>query len=135
MQPVSIEWLEQSPLPPLEGAEGVAERLVLLVHYGVNFDIWGGTRRVRYWDALAERVRAATYAGPTLEHWWVDICRSIVSAPRDDRERLDAAELLSYENPRGVLETLRAQAPVLVLRARVLSDARRQARLGEGLTE
>lgn len=132
MTSVSREWLAQSPLPPLEGAAGAAERLVLLVHFGVDFTIWGGSRRVRYWDALAERVRAATYAGPTLEHWWVDICRSVVSAPRDDRERMDIAELLTSQNQREILEVLRSQAPVMVLRARVISDTRRQARLQDG---
>jgi hypothetical protein len=132
---ISLEWLEQSPLPTLDGAAGTAERLVLLIHYGVDFNIWGGQRRVRYWDALAERVRAATYAGPTLEHWWIDICRSIVSSPRDERERLDAATLLASANSREVLEVLRSQAPALVLRARVLSDARRQARANEEVSE
>lgn len=126
--PVTDEWLKASPLPPLDGAEGVAERLVLLLHYGVDFSVWGGARRVRYWDALAERVKAATYAGPTLAHWWGDASRQIVSAPRSHDEREEVAHLLAVDNQRAVLSALRVHAEVLVLRARVVSEYRRQAR-------
>lgn len=128
MTPVTDAWLSFSPLPPLKGAEGVAERLVLLVHHGVDFSVWGGARRVRYWDALAERVKAGTYAGPSLEHWWGDVCRQIVSAPRDHAEREEVAFLLGCEDPRAVLSALRVHAEVLVLRARVVSEYRRQSR-------
>jgi len=121
-------WLAASPLPPLTGPEGIAERLVLLVHHGVDFSIWGGSRRVRYWDALTERVKAATYAGPTLNDWWSDMCSQIVSTPRDDKERYEVAELLSYEDQRAVLRALRKHADVLVLRTRVVSDRKKLAR-------
>lgn len=121
-------WLSVSPLPPLPGAQGVAERLVLLVHHGADFDVWGGARRVRYWDALMERVKAATYAGPTLADWWVEVCSQLPAAPRDEEERLEVAELLGTEDHRAVLAALRRHAEVLVLRARVVSDRKRQAR-------
>lgn len=126
--PVTDAWLSVSPLPRLTGPESVAERLVLLVHYGVDFSIWGGARRVRYWDALTDRVKAATYAGPTLEHWWADVCTQIASAPRDAAERLEVAQLLAHSNPRPVLVALRNHAEVLVLRARVVSEARKAVR-------
>lgn len=128
---VTDAWLAESPLEPLTGPEGVAERLVLLLHNGVDFDIWGGARRVRYWDALSERVKAATYAGPTLSHWWGDACRQIVSAPRDHSVREEVATLLAAENGKAVLVALRTHAEVLVLRSRVVSEYRRQAREGE----
>lgn len=128
---VTDAWLAESPLEPLTGPEGVAERLVLLLHNGVDFDIWGGARRVRYWDALSERVKAATYAGPTLSHWWGDVCRQIVSAPRDHSVREEVATLLAAENGKAILVALRTHAEVLVLRARVVSEYRRQAREGE----
>jgi len=128
---VTDKWLAESPLEPLTGAEGAAERLVLLLHHGVDFDIWGGARRVRYWDALSERVKAATYAGPTLSHWWGDACRQIVSSPRDHEAREEVATLLASGDAKAILNALRTHAEVLVLRTRVVSEYRRQARTGE----
>lgn len=124
----TLIWLEQSPLPSLEGAAAIAERLVLLIHYGVDFTIWGGARRVRYWEALAERVRAATYAGPLLPDWWASISTQIVSSPRDSGERIEMAGLLSSPDQREVMQVLRTQAQVLVLRVRVLSETRKAVR-------
>lgn len=126
--PPTLRWLAQSPLPALDGPAAVAERLVLLIHYGVDFTIWGGARRVRYWDALAERVRAATYAGPALSDWWSAVSVQIVSAPRDASERAEVAVLLSAAEQREVMRILRAQAQVLVLRVRVLSETRKALR-------
>jgi hypothetical protein len=120
--------LAYSPLPPLEGPESIAERLVLLVHYGVDFDIWGGLRRVRYWDALTERVKAGTYAGPTLADWWSDVSALISSTPRDASEREELAVLISTSDDRAVLGALRKHAEVLVLRVRVIAEHRRSAR-------
>jgi hypothetical protein len=125
---VTDSWLAESPLDPLTGSEGVAERLVLILHNGVDFEIWGGARRVRYWDALTERVKAATYSGPTLSHWWGDVCRQIVSSPRDHAVREEVATLLAAGNQREVLNALRTHAEVLVLRTRVVSEYRKQAR-------
>jgi hypothetical protein len=122
------EWLAASPLPTLDGAEGDAERLVALVHLGVDFGVWGGSRRGRYWDALAERVRAATYAGPTLNDWWGSITADIVSSPRNAGERAETAELLAAPEGRATLRALRAHAPALVLRVRVASETRKAQR-------
>jgi hypothetical protein len=124
----TTQWLTVSPLPALTGVEAVAERLVLLAHYGVDFTVWGGSRRGRYWDALAERVRAATYAGPDLHRWWADLGGQLPSAPRDAAERLELAQLLSGGQDRAVLQVLRDQAPVLVMRVRVVSETRKAAR-------
>ena len=123
--PITDAWLSASPLPALEGAEGVAERLVLLVHYGVDFSIWGLSRRGRYWDALKERVKGATYAGPTLAAWWSDICNQIVSEPRNSEERTEVLALLSVVEQKETLNILRSHADVLVLRARVISEHRK----------
>ena len=129
--PPTDTWLSYSPLPPLNGAEGVAERLVLLLHHGADFDVWGGARRPRYWSALAERVKAATYAGPTLMDWWGQACSSLPSSPRDEAEREEVAALLGVEEGKEVLSVLRKHADVLVLRARVVSDRKRVARESE----
>lgn len=128
MSTPTSEWLQYSPLPALTGTEGVAERLVLLLHFGADFTVWGGARRVRYWDALAERVKAATYAGPTLADWWSSAAQLIESAPRNQEERTELASLLAVSDQRPVLRALRTHADVLVLRARVVSEHRRQAK-------
>lgn len=122
---VTRTWLDSSPLKPLEGAEGVAEKLVLLLHYGGDFTLWGGARRVRYWDALAERVKAATYAGPALADWWSSASTLISSNPRNEEERRELVDLLEAPNQRDVLRALRNHAAVLVLRVRVVSEHRR----------
>lgn len=127
--------LTQSPLPPLTGPEGDAERLVLLVHRGVDWDVWGGARRVRYWDALTDRVRACTYAGPTLSQWWQDISVQIASQPRYPEDRADLAMLLAGPNQRAVLGALHTHAATLVLRVRVLSETRKAATDPEGDTD
>lgn len=125
--PVSVEWQSVVALPAVSEAESIAERLVLLAHYGADFEVWGGARRVRYWDALAERVKAATYAGPTLADWWERMAVSLPTSPRDARERADVAGLLAYPIPREVLKVLRSQTAVTVLRVRVIAEHRRAA--------
>ena len=123
--PVTDALLAASPLDPLDGPDGVAERLVLLVHRGVDWDVWGGSRRVRYWDALAERVRAGTYAGPGLADWWEDVTAEISSVPRGPADRAETVVLLAAPDHRKVLAALRGHAGALVLRARVVAEARR----------
>ena len=120
--------LAQSPLPALPGAEGIAERLVLLIHRGVDWEVWGGPRRIRYWDALTDRVRAATYSGPTLSHWWQEISTQITSAPRTAADRSNLAVLIAAPAQREVLTALAEHAATLVLRVRVLSETRAAAR-------
>lgn len=116
------DLLALSPLPPLSGPEAAAERLVLLIHRGVDWQVWGGARRVRYWDALTDRVRAATYAGPTLSEWWRTICTQITSTPRNASDRADTATLIAYPDQRAVLDALHRHADTLVLRVRVLVE-------------
>lgn len=121
----SEEWQSVVDLPALSEEESVAERLVLLAHYGADFTVWGEKRRARYWDALAERVKAATFAGPTLADWWNQIGRDLPTAPRNARERADVAALLAFPDGRAVVRILRRYADVLVLRARVVAETRR----------
>lgn len=122
--PPSIEWQSIVDLPPTDDASAIAERLVLLAHYGADFTIWGGARRIRYWDALMERVKAATYAGPTLADWWTGMTRSLPTSPRSKRERKDVADLLTYPDGKAVLKILRGNTEVLILRVRVISEYR-----------
>ena len=125
---VTDDLMAGGPLAPLEGPEGTAERLVLLVHRGVDWDVWGESRRGRYWDAFAERVRAATYAGPTLPDWWERLTVDISSRPRSAAERAETAALLAAPDQRLVLVALRRHANALTLRVRVLSEHRKAER-------
>lgn len=126
--PPSVEWQSAAELPETDEANLIAERLILLAHYGADFTLWGGVRRVRYWDALMERVKAATYAGPTLADWWTAMTRSLPTSPRSGREREDVAVLLSAPDSKAVLKALRGNTEVLVLRVRVIAEYRRNAR-------
>ena len=124
----SLLWQSAVQMPEQSEAENIAERLVLLAHYGVDFSVWGGRRRKRYWDALVERVKASTYAGPNLVDWWGALCASLPSAARNSSERNDVVDLLGYKNQKEVLKVLRNNPDVVVLRVRVISEYRREAR-------
>lgn len=118
---VTLPYLSGSPLDRLDEVSEVAERLILLVHVGRDFTIWG-KRPGRYWKALTDHVRTGTYAGPGLEDWWARVCTRVVSEPRSSQARAEAAELLAYPNPRAVLEVLRDRSAVLVLRVQVIME-------------
>lgn len=134
-RPALEALLAASPLPPLTGPESTAERLVLLVHRGVDWEVWGGARRSRYWDALTDRVRACTYAGPTLSQWWQEIAQQIGSAPHYPEDRADLARLLAEPDQRAVLTALHTHAATLVLRIRVLTETRRETRDPQAVTQ
>lgn len=117
--------LSASPLPPLEGPAADAERLVFLVHRGINWDVWG-PRHLTYWDALCSRVKAGTYAGKDLNAWWQDISTRIDSEPRNREDRRVLAETLMAAEQRAVLNVLRDNCDVLVLRVRVAIESHRE---------
>ena len=125
-------WLAAAAgLPPLVGPAGVAERLLLLVHYGVDWqDGWVAARRHRgaYWDRiLPDRVIAATYRAPNLRRWWQEVASELESQPRNRAER-DELEALLRAGPAPVLEILRFEADALILRTRIVADAVRETR-------
>jgi hypothetical protein len=126
-------WPASAPgtFPP-PGAEGIALRLVLLVHLGVDWDVWG-PRRVRYWTALAERVRGATYRSRTLQDWWEQCASRLASTPRTADERAELAQLLRGGNDSEVLAVLYRNARTLVLYCQVLADHRRAGRQATGV--
>lgn len=115
-------------LPPLEGPARTAESLLLLLHFEVDWNVWGGHRRVRYWDALTDYTRMATYAGPTLNDWWARATLKISSGtPTNKGLRAELAQLLG-EPAAPVLDVLRRHTDALVLRVRVIADTKRVAR-------
>jgi len=122
---ITEEWRSSIVLPPMPTEGIIAERLVLLAHYGADFNIWGGARRSRYWDALMERTKASTYAGPALSDWWQSMSSSLPCAPRNARERADLVFLMSHEPALPVLYYLRRNPDFLVMRVRVIAEQRR----------
>jgi len=122
-------WIAAAGMPPLDGPAGTAERLLLLLHYGIAWqDGWVTGHRATYWDKiLPDRVIAATYRAPNLRRWWQDIASELESRPRNAAERLELEQLLRARPP-AVLEVLREEAEALILRTRIVADAVRDTR-------
>ena len=125
-------WLAAAAatMPPLEGPAGVAERLLLLVHYGVDWQGgWVGKYRTTYWDTLLpDRVICATYRAPNLRRWWRDVADELGSQPRSAAER-EELEALLRADPLPVLEVLRFETEALLLRVRIVTEAVRASRV------
>jgi hypothetical protein len=121
--------LAAAGLPPLTGPQAVAEQLVMLAHRCADWEVWGGPRTVRYWDALAMRVRAACYAGPTLGAWWERLSRQMsLIPPARAGDRVLLASLLAGGDDLAVLAVLRGQTEMLLVRVRCAVDVRRETR-------
>lgn len=120
-------------MPPLEGPAGTAERLLLLVHYGVDWSGgWVAEYRKTYWSSLMpDRVIIATYRADTLRRWWRDVADDLGSEPRNAAERGELEKLLRAE-ALPVLEVLRWETEALLLRTRIVADAVRAVRVEAG---
>lgn len=109
-------------------AVDTAERLLLLVHYSIDWDnSWVGEEKHRktYWDEiLPGRVFRAARRSATLDEWWSSAAlRNLgVQAPRFADRRLELAELLR-EPPRPVLRVFQTSLPALLLRVRIIAEA------------
>jgi hypothetical protein len=121
-------WQAMVPqLPPLDGAADIGERLLLLLHYSIDWEnSWVADPRYRkkYWDELLpSRVRRAAYRASSLEHWWSDISvRLDALAPRQSDRRLELARLLR-EPFLPVIAELRENLPALVMRVHIIAEA------------
>jgi hypothetical protein len=123
-------WLAAAAeMPPLDGPAGTAERLLLLLHYGIDWqDSWIARRRAGYWDRiLPDRVIAATYRAPNLRRWWQDVAAEMTSRPRTADERAELEALLR-EPPGPILDVMRWETEALLLRTRIVADAVRGRR-------
>lgn len=124
-------WLSAAALPPLEGPYGTAERLLLLLHYGTDWQngwLRAPRHRGAYWERiLPDRVLAAAYRAPTLRRWWQDAASELESAPRTAAERAELERLLRAD-AMPVLDILRQETDPLILRTRITADAVREAR-------
>lgn len=127
----SDRWLAAAAafMPPLPGPAGVAERLLLHVHYGIDWQTgWISNYRTTYWDQqLPDRVITATYLADSLRRWWRHVADELGSRPRSAAERIELEHLLRQQ-PQPLLEVLRFEAEPLLLRTRIVADAVREAR-------
>lgn len=129
-RPPTSTWLATAPaMPPLCGPAGTAERLLLLIHYGIDWsDGWVTARRATYWERLLpDRVITATYRAPSLRRWWRDVAHELGSRPRNAHERTELESLLRAEST-PVLEVLRFETEALLLRVRIVAESVRAAR-------
>ena len=126
----SDAWLATvAGMPPLDGPAGTAERLLLHVHYGIDWqDGWVARYRTTYWDQLLpDRVITATYRAPSLRRWWRELAVELESGPRNPDERAELERLLRVPD-RPVLHVLRTETEPLLLRVRIVADAVRATR-------
>ncbi|WP_051997196.1 hypothetical protein [Gordonia paraffinivorans] len=125
--PLSVptdQWRAEVPEPPAltDPAAICAERLLLLVHYDLDWDAWIGDHRHRYWDELLPaRLRAATYRADSLATWWSLLAQALPITVTDRARRLEVAQLLT-EPSAPVLTLLRDQLPALILRVRIIAE-------------
>lgn len=124
------KWLASVPeLPALTGgAHSTAERLLLLLHYGIDWESgWVASRRAVYWEHhLPDRVRLATYrCGADLDRWWGIVSEKLESRPNAS-QRLELSQLLR-EPPKPVLTIMRESTRALVLRTQIVATAYRES--------
>jgi len=121
-------WQATVPdLEPLTGPPAIAERLLLLLHYGIDWESsWVADPKYRktYWDEqLPGRVRRAAYRADTLDRWWSDVSVQLgAPAPRQRERRLELATLLR-QPPLPVIAAMRDTLPALLLRVRIIAEA------------
>ena len=126
------QWLASVAdiMPALTGPAGAAERLLLLLHYGIDWDGgWISHHIATYWDKqLPDRVISSTYrAGGNLRRWWSIIAEDLTSTPRNSRQRQELVQLLTA-HPAPVLAALRLETDALLLRVRIVTEAVRATR-------
>lgn len=127
----SQKMITLSTLPPLEGVEGGVEELLLLVHLGADWDVWG-TRHDRYWDAFKERILSAAFMSRNGREWWEKICQLLPSEPQSHIQRKRTIELLNQwgENDEFI-PTLRQHSGELTTRIRIHLDEWRENQQGD----
>ncbi len=121
-------------LPPSAGATDVAERLLLLLHYGIDWrGGWLTSYRDSYWSGskpgkLEDRVFAAAMTCPDLPTWWTRICADLGSGPSSGAQRLETLRLIRSDLGPEVMHLLRTTISDLLLFVRAVTDAVRAAR-------
>ncbi|MDD4865637.1 MAG: hypothetical protein PHQ28_00410 [Mycobacterium sp.] len=109
----------------LPAAADTAERLLLLLHYAIDWqNSWVVNRRKTYWDnEFPSHVRGAASRNDTLDGWWSDVSRRLQAmAPRQAERRLELAQLLR-QPAEPVITVLLDRLPALILRVRIIAEA------------
>lgn len=125
--PAPTSAAEASGQADIDRAADTAERLLLLLHYSIDWDnSWIGQEKNRktYWDELlVSRVRVASYRSATLDEWWSTASALLDdAAPRHLDRRRELAELLR-EPTLPVLSMFQTSLPALLLRVRIITEA------------
>lgn len=122
------QWMANTAayMPPLNGAAGTAERLLLMLHFSIDWNVsWAANYRTSYWDKqLPERVFVAAHQSSTLREWWSQLAEDFVAAPTTPQARIELAQLLDDKDPRAVLRCLAAETLALVMRTRIVAEAK-----------
>lgn len=124
------QWTHLSPLEALDGPEATAEALILLLHYGIDWDnSWVSRRLADYWGKrLPSRIIARTHTCQwNLRRWWQETAADLEAHPRNRHEREELTGHLQAP-PRPVLLALRNEAEFLVMRAQIITTAVREAK-------
>ena len=117
------------PLPPLSPAADTAERLLLLMHYSIDWSqSWVAGYIPRYWDHhLPLHVRSATNRAADLGAWWSMLAHSFGFTSAHPDRRMETVLLLAQPAD-DVLDVLRDHDAMLILRVRIIADAVSAAR-------
>ena len=122
-------WLHATAgfMPPLEGPPGTAERLLLLLHYSIDWDTsWVAGYRTTYWDKLLpDRILVASQQAANLRQWWTQLADDLQAFPTTATARHELAQLLDTPDPMPVLRVLRQETLALVLRTRIVAETRK----------
>lgn len=123
------KWLDATAsfMPPLEGPAGTAERLLLLLHYSIDWDSsWVAGYRTTYWDKLLpDRILVASQQASNLRQWWTTLADDLQASPTTVAARHELAQLLDTHDPAAVLRVLRHETLALVLRTRIVAESRK----------
>lgn len=127
----SRQWQETvRALGHLDGAEDTADRLLLHLHYAIDWKkSWVRNYLKTYWDSiLPTRVRLAAYQADSLPGWWSYAANDLVATPQSEARRLEVATLLNVTNGPAVLTVFHDNLPALVMRTQIFAEAVRKQR-------
>jgi len=126
------QWLAATAefMPALTGPAGTAERLLLLLHYSIDWDTsWVQKYRPTYWEKiLPDRVLVTSQQTANLRTWWTTLADDLTAHPTTLEARTELAILLEAPDPAAVLRILAEETLALTLRTRIVAETRRQSR-------
>lgn len=129
--PPSRIWQATVPeLGTLDDADDLAERLLLHLHYAINWDkSWVANHRATYWtDILPSRVLRAAYQSDTLDDWWSAAAHELEADPPRNQERRIELALLLRQPSLQVITAFHDRLHALLLRVQIIAEAVSQQR-------